>query len=250
MENNGGVRDSNIKAEDVISKLKDEGDFDRLRVKIVRKLKENEELRNNIISMVKKSEALNLPGAENMKPRQLSDAIHKEIGEKVMSQISDGVWNIIRSGDGMKTEIVETVQSVYNKLSNPGGNNHCETSSHVDLQPVGKTLENNVHAIVSVNDIDATVTNGEQNEPPGFALSDQDQSKKNDNVQKSDDKLGVPMIRKGKEIKVKEGNLCPPAISEPDNLESGPPPGFSSILEHKQSGDPNDEDPDVPPGFG
>ncbi|CAI9759421.1 unnamed protein product [Fraxinus pennsylvanica] len=221
MENNGSVRDGNIKAEDVISKLKDEGDFDRLRVKIVRKLKENEELRNNIISMVKKSVALNHPGAENMKPRQLSDAIHKEIGEKVMSQISDGVWNIIRSGDGMKTEIVETVQSVYNKLSNPGGNNHCETSSHVGLQPAG------------------------------FVLSDQDQSKKNDNVQKPNDKLGVSMIRKGKEIKeVKEGNLCTPAILEPDNLESGPPPGFSSILEHKQAGHPNDEDPDVPPGFG
>ncbi|CAI9780211.1 unnamed protein product [Fraxinus pennsylvanica] len=171
--------------------------------------------------MVKNSVALNHPGAENMKPRQFSDAKHKEIGEKVMSQIFDGVWNIIRSGDGMKTEIVETVQSVYNKLSNPGGNNHWETSSHVDLQPVGKTLENNVHAIVSVNDIDATVTNGEQNEPPG---------KRNK--------------------RSKRGKLVLTAILEPDNLESGPPPGFSSILEHKQSGDPNDEDPDVPPGFG
>ncbi|CAA3032587.1 uncharacterized protein LOC111407514 isoform X2 [Olea europaea var. sylvestris] len=221
MENNGDVREGNIKVEDVISKLKDDGDFDRLRVKIVRKLKENEELRNNIISMVKKSAALNHPGAENMKPRQLSDAIHKEIGEKVMSQISDGVWNIIRSGHGMKTEIVETVQSVYNKLSNPGGNDHWETSSHVDLQPVG------------------------------FSLSDQDQSKKIDNVQKPNDKLGIPTIHKGKEIKeVKEGNSCSPAKSEPGNLESGPPPGFSSILEHKQSGYPNDEDPDVPPGFG
>lgn len=41
MENNGDVREGNIKVEDVISKLKDDGDFDRLRVKIVRKLKEN-----------------------------------------------------------------------------------------------------------------------------------------------------------------------------------------------------------------
>lgn len=32
----GGVR-----AEDVISKLKDDGDFDRLRVQIIRKLKDN-----------------------------------------------------------------------------------------------------------------------------------------------------------------------------------------------------------------
>ncbi|KAL2456323.1 hypothetical protein Adt_46848 [Abeliophyllum distichum] len=249
MENNGGARDGNINAEDVISKLKDDGDFDRLRVKIVRKLKENEELRNNIISLVKQSVALNHPGAENMKPRQLSDAIHKEIGEKVMSQISDGVWNIIKAGDGMKTEIVETVQSVYNKLSNPEGNDHCETSSHIDLQPVGKTLEKNVHVTVSANDTDATMCDGEPNEPPGFALSDQDQSKKNDNVQKPNEKLGIPMLDKGKAIEEeKEEYLCIPAISEPDIMEFGPPPGF--ILEHKQSGDPNDEDPDVPPGFG
>ncbi|KAL2525103.1 Uncharacterized protein Adt_10157 [Abeliophyllum distichum] len=208
-----------------------------------------EALRNNIISLVKQSVAFNHPGAENMKPRQLSDAIHKEIGEKVMSQISDGVWNIIKAGDGMKTEIVETVQSVYNKLSNPEGNDHCETSSHIDLQPVGKTLEKNVHVTVSANDTDATMCDSEPNEPPGFALSDQDQSKKNDNVQKPNEKLGIPMLDKGKAIEEeKEEYLCIPAISEPDNMEFGPPPGF--ILEHKQSGDPNDEDPDVPPGFG
>lgn len=36
---NGGG--GGVKAEDVISKLKDDGDFDRLRLKIIRKLKEN-----------------------------------------------------------------------------------------------------------------------------------------------------------------------------------------------------------------
>lgn len=36
--NGGGGR---VRAEDVISKLKDDGDFDRLRLKIIRKLKEN-----------------------------------------------------------------------------------------------------------------------------------------------------------------------------------------------------------------
>lgn len=39
-----------------------------------------EELRNNIISAVKQSAALNRAGAENMKPRQLSDAIYEEVG--------------------------------------------------------------------------------------------------------------------------------------------------------------------------
>lgn len=39
-----------------------------------------EELRKSIVSMVKQSVALNRPGAENMKPRQLSDTIHQEVG--------------------------------------------------------------------------------------------------------------------------------------------------------------------------
>lgn len=38
-----------------------------------------EVLRDEIISVVKQSAALNRTGAENMKPRQLSDAIHDEI---------------------------------------------------------------------------------------------------------------------------------------------------------------------------
>lgn len=39
----------------------------------------------------------------------------------MLSQLSDGLWGIIRSEDGMKNEIRETVQSVYDTLSNPGG---------------------------------------------------------------------------------------------------------------------------------
>ena len=39
-----------------------------------------EELRNSIKSMVKQSAALNHPGAENIKRRQLSDGIHQEVG--------------------------------------------------------------------------------------------------------------------------------------------------------------------------
>nr|AAV68812.1 hypothetical protein AT1G12530 [Arabidopsis thaliana] len=39
----------------------------------------------------------------------------------MLSQLSDGLWGIIRSEDGMKNEIRETVQSVYATLSNPRG---------------------------------------------------------------------------------------------------------------------------------
>ncbi|KAF3584332.1 hypothetical protein F2Q69_00026512 [Brassica cretica] len=42
-------------------------------------------------------------------------------GSKMLSQLSDGLWGIIRSEDGMKSEIRETLQSVYAILSNPGG---------------------------------------------------------------------------------------------------------------------------------
>ncbi|CAN7020327.1 unnamed protein product [Brassica rapa subsp. trilocularis] len=110
-----------VSKEEVVQKLKDDGDFDRLRVNIIRRLKDNEELRNKMISLVKESTALNRPGAQNMKPRQLSDAIFEQVGSKMLSQLSDGLWGIIRSEDGMKSEIRETVQSVYATLSNTGG---------------------------------------------------------------------------------------------------------------------------------
>ncbi|KAF2617271.1 hypothetical protein F2Q68_00042459 [Brassica cretica] len=110
-----------ISKEEVIEKLKDDGDFDSLRLQIIRRLKDNEELRNKMISVVKESRALNGPDAQTMKTRQLSDAIFQEVGSKMLSQLSDGLWGIIRSEDGMKKEIRETVQSVYTSLSNPGG---------------------------------------------------------------------------------------------------------------------------------
>lgn len=39
-----------------------------------------DELRENIITIVKQSAAINREGAENMKPRQLSDDIYQEVG--------------------------------------------------------------------------------------------------------------------------------------------------------------------------
>ncbi|KAG4128284.1 hypothetical protein ERO13_D09G011700v2 [Gossypium hirsutum] len=49
-----------------------------------------------------------------MKVRQLSDAIHDEVGNKVMGQISDSLWEIIRSEGSMRTKIIETVVSHRN----------------------------------------------------------------------------------------------------------------------------------------
>ncbi|CAN6580772.1 hypothetical protein ACFX2I_032132 [Malus domestica] len=61
-------------------RLKDVGDFDRLRRSIIQKLKNNEELREVITFIVKQSAALNLEGAENVKPRHLSEGIYLEVG--------------------------------------------------------------------------------------------------------------------------------------------------------------------------
>ncbi|KAK8482014.1 hypothetical protein V6N11_071041 [Hibiscus sabdariffa] len=95
-----GEENKRISKEEEIAKIKDDGDFDKLRLKIIRKLKDSEELRNGIIAAVKQSAALNRSGAENMKLRQLSDAIHDEVGNKVMGQISDSLWEIIKRTTG------------------------------------------------------------------------------------------------------------------------------------------------------
>ncbi|TYI61589.1 hypothetical protein E1A91_D10G183000v1 [Gossypium mustelinum] len=122
-----GEENKKIMKEEVIAKLKDDGDFDKLRLKIVRKLKDNLlyifsrinnkftlELRNNIILAVKQSAALNCLGSENMKVRELSDAIHDEVGNKVMGKISDSLWEIIRLEGSTRIEIIETIVSHRN----------------------------------------------------------------------------------------------------------------------------------------
>ncbi|KAL3818141.1 hypothetical protein ACJIZ3_004046 [Penstemon smallii] len=237
----GGGGGAGLRAEDVISKLKDDGDFDRLRVRIIRKLKENEQLRSNIISLVKQSTALNCPGAEKMKPRQLSDAIHQEIGDKLMSQISDGVWNIIRSPDGMKPEITETVQSVYEKLANPHGKDNGESSS--PMKP-----ENNISAN-GARENNGRMSDGDPNEPPGFGLtSPQTPHKRNKNDHTSQPySIGISP-HNGQTMEENKGkNLL---LEKPDNLDFDAPPGFSCVLKHTKSGESPDEDPEVPPGFG
>nr|GFA09600.1 hypothetical protein [Tanacetum cinerariifolium] len=147
---------------DVISKLKDDGDFDKLRLKLIRKLKHNEELRDNIVSIVRQSVAINRPGAENMKPRQLSDAIHEEVGSKLNEQISDVLWEIIRSPDGMKREITETVKAKPIPVHTlPAEEQHKESLHEIQevLQNDPSGAEHKVQGDDSDDDLDA---------PPGF----------------------------------------------------------------------------------
>ncbi|KAL2321648.1 hypothetical protein Fmac_026027 [Flemingia macrophylla] len=228
--------------EEVIAKLKDDGDFDRLRLKIVRKLKGNEELRQHIASIVKQSVALNRAGAENMKPRQLSDAIYEEVGDKVMSQISDSLWQIIRSGDGgMRSEIMETVQSVYDKLANPKGKDETMlfTSDVMPIQRQGETA--------SATEMNDKLHENEPDEPPGFTILHNHLSNNNHEEQ---DKGKVQVQIQGLTAECKEDSHPSPGTLGEDDDNSNTPPGYSMDVEPKPPSDCSDEDPDVPPGFG
>ncbi|XVF51599.1 hypothetical protein PTKIN_Ptkin04bG0197200 [Pterospermum kingtungense] len=237
-----GEETKKISKEEVIAKLKDDGDFDKLRLKIIRKLKDKEELRNSIIAAVKQSAALNRPGAENMKPRQLSDAVHDEVGNKVMDQISDGLWEIIRSESGMRSEITETVQSVYNKLANPQGKEKGESSIH-GILPVEKEAQNNGIIKATASRVDETLPDGEPKEPPGFSLSNYHHS---NHYQQQ---LPRP-YNNGAVANFKEELRHLEDVQEQDEVDIGVPPSFSKDIDQKQPYDSSDEDPDVPPGFG
>lgn len=236
-----------VSKEDVIAKLKDDGDFDRLRLKIIRQLKDNEELRNNIISMVRQSEALNRVGAENMKPRQLSDAIHEEVGNNIMNRISDGVWEIIRSDNGMKGEITETIQSVYNKVLNPKRKEEGETSFPCNARPVLTEVENNGSLAISVSETDETLYDNEPKMPPGFFLCDNNQNNCEEQ-HKEELQLSMTSEKNPSEKQFDPGHSQ--IVSKPDDVHLSVPPGFSSAVEHVSLCANSDEDPDVPPGFG
>ncbi|CAJ1943534.1 unnamed protein product [Sphenostylis stenocarpa] len=237
MGNSGEV----VGKEEVIAKLKDDGDFDRLRLKIVRKLKDNEELRQHIASIVKQSVALNRAGAENMKPRQLSDAIYEEVGDKVMGEISESLWQIIRSGDGMKSEIMETVQCVYDKMANPKRKDEVllSTSDVMPIQRQGETA--------SAAEFNDTLHENEPDEPPGFTLV---HNNLNSNNQDDHDKGKVHVQTQGLTTEWKEDSHPSQDTLGEDDVHTNAPPGFSMDVEQKPPSGSSDEDPDVPPGFG
>ncbi|KAK6935293.1 hypothetical protein RJ641_035448 [Dillenia turbinata] len=267
-------RKMQISSEDVISKLKDDGDFDRLRLKIIRKLKDNEDLRNSIASLVKQSTALNRPGAENMKPRQLSDAIHEEVGYvlelaslcqcllayghlksfsllvhwgQIMSQISDNLWEIIRSADGMKSEITDTVQSVYNKLLNPKGK-ESESSAPPKLSPIPVEAQNNGSVMIMADQTNHKVADLEPSEPPGFSLTYNQQNGLHDEQHEKQLQIVMPDERAHEEQKEEVRQVKD--SMELDDADQSVPPGFLTIAESNQQCDNSDDDPDLPPGFG
>ncbi|URE15341.1 hypothetical protein MUK42_11336 [Musa troglodytarum] len=259
-------------AEEVIARLKDDGDFDSLRLKIIRKVKENEflecdmelileealvaptadkgvstlcpstavvlggillhaqeELRSSIVSEVRQSMVLNEDGSEKLKLRQLSDAIYQELGSKIMGQISDEVWKVIKS---CENDIRGTVESVYDRIVKPEVNKQDSASPQKRL-PVGD--EKDQASLVTPSTCETNVSDGnEQMEvPPGFCSTDQPSSK----------------VEHAMMLRDEQPHSSNEVLNDPEQIDAVPPgfgpPVNSSIIPVGVS----DEDPDVPPVF-
>ncbi|CAM0872138.1 unnamed protein product [Alopecurus aequalis] len=208
-------------AAEVVGRLKDDGDFDALRRAIIRKVKDNETLRNNIIAEVKQSMVISEDGSEKFKLKELSDAIFQDVGSKIMGQISDEIWSVIQSKD---TDIRGTVEGVFNRIMNP--------AKQHDAGPSSKKLKRNgKEEQVSPAKASTSVTvkleedDDDPEAPPGFGFSNHQSSN--------------TMVKQDQPSNGDNHSQVKPTDGKP--TESKP------VVE---LGDDDDEDPDVPPGFG
>ncbi|KAF0899197.1 hypothetical protein E2562_015561 [Oryza meyeriana var. granulata] len=198
---------------EVVGRLKDDGDFDALRRAIIRKVKDNEVLRSNIITEVKQSMVINEDGSEKLKLKDLSDAIYQDIGSKIMGQISDELWSVIQS---YETDIRGTVEAVYNRMMNP---EQQQLSPSKKLKRNAK--EEQISPVKASISVAVQLEDDDPEEPPGFGLSDHQRNNIIAPQQPSN-------TENHNQVKPNEGE--PKAVSCP--------------------GDDDEEDPDVPPGFG
>ncbi|RZS09642.1 hypothetical protein BHM03_00040755 [Ensete ventricosum] len=204
-------------AEEVIARLKDDGDFDSLRLKIVRKVKENVSLPND------SSFSLRLPSATDTTKYYFCRS-------KIMGQISDEVWKVIKS---CENDIRGTVESVYDRIVKPEVNKQDSASPQRRL-PVGD--EKDQASLVAPSTCETNVSDGnEQMEVlPGFCSTDQPSSKVEHAVMLHDE----------------QPHSSNEVLNDPEQIDAVPPgfgpPVNSSIIPVGVS----DEDPDVPPGFG
>ncbi|KAJ1298116.1 hypothetical protein BS78_01G428900 [Paspalum vaginatum] len=203
-------------AAEVVGRLKDDGDFDALRRAIVRKVKGNEVLRSKIIVEVKQSVVLQEDGSEKLKLKDLSDAIYQDIGSKIMGQISDEVWNVIQSNE---TDIRGTVEAVYNRILNP------EEVPEPSSKKQRKSHEEQALPTKTPAPVAVEAEDDDPEEPPGFGSS---------NTQRNN--IGATVQQQQPPLNLETCNGAKPNGGEPAAVSS---PG----------GD-DDEDPDVPPGFG
>ncbi|KAK8952619.1 hypothetical protein KSP40_PGU021903 [Platanthera guangdongensis] len=222
--------------EDVMKKMKEDGDFDSLRVKIVRVVKENEDLRNRIIELVKQSNVINQDGSEDMKPRQLSDAIFEELGMKITGQISDEVWKIIRSNDSIKNDIRSTAESAFNRLANiepQGGREGTDPSPlHEDQFVRAETSDPNTSSAIPMIKTNMLIPD-ETNDEPSKPASD-----------------GHPVDNSGINLEVKEHEqgsvLWPQRGFQHSPIQSE---AVTSGFDSSHVGGEAEDESDLPPGF-
>lgn len=162
--------------------------------------------------------------------------------ENVMNQISDGLWGIIRSSDGMKDEITETVQSVYYKLMNPKGNSEIGSSIPTAM-PAPKETGSNGSLLASASEVNDVLSDMEPNEPPGFSLPLNHPKDTNKDLA-----LTVPHDKGTMEEQHNGSDLLEDKLENNVAVHSQPP--GSANMEHEQPDYSSDQDPDVPPGFG
>ncbi|XP_040378176.1 uncharacterized protein LOC102710957 isoform X2 [Oryza brachyantha] len=173
-----------------------------------------EVLRRNIIAEVKQSVVINEDGSEKLKLKDLSDAIYQDIGSKIMGQISDEIWAVIQSNE---TDIRGTVEAVYNRMMNP------EQQQGSPKKPKRNPKEEQVSPAKASTSVAVHLEDDDPEEPPGFGFSDHQRS----NIMATQQQQQPPNMENHNQVKPNEGE--PNAVSCPGDDE---------------------EDPDVPPGFG
>lgn len=148
-----------------------------------------------------------------------------------MGQISDEVWKVIKSDE---SEIRGTVESVYDRIVKP--EERKEDRSSPFKQQSGSVKEDHTSQITASTG-DSNATDNEPQEPPGFAVADQ-QSRKSNEVEHKD----TLQDQKPHSNKDELHSLQP--------VDDAVPPGFGPQINGMEQPDGSDEDPDVPPGFG
>lgn len=144
--------------------------------------------------------------------------------DKLNEQISDGLWEIIRSPDGMKSEIRETVKSVYKKLSRPKLDENAESSGRY---PKRIRNEHDHHKSKNASTVEINViSDSEPKEPPGFSQTVSHQIDIINPILVQD----LPMEEQQKETLHQSQEV--------------------STIDNKEQGDVSDDDLDAPPGFG
>lgn len=159
-----------------------------------------------------------------------------------MGHISEGLWGIIRSPDGMKSEIIDTVQSVYNKLVDPNG---IQTKHPMQESISNQQAANGGCFLVSSGENDA-VSDSEPKEPPGFSLN---HNHGNHDHQSHQEQRPAPHERASAED-LKDNRESQQNVLTLDDAAMGASNGFAVSDESRKISDSSDEDPPLPPGFG